>query len=306
VSARFRVPLHTREAIVGYLYITPWILGFLVFVAGPMLASAVLSLYRYTIIGTPRFIGLANYETALTNDPTLGIAVWNTTYFTLLSVPLAILGSLALALLLNHAMRGISVLRLLYFIPSIIPSVAAVVVWSWIFNTDVGILNYLLSLGGIGGPPWLVSTEWVKPAIIAIVLWSSLGGGRMIIFLAGLQGVPKELYEAAAIDGATGWQRFFRITLPMISPSLFFNLLLGLIGATRMFTEAFFATEGGPANASLTYIIYLYKNAFGSFQMGYASALAWIFFVAVVTLTYVQFRFSRRWVYYAGETSTRK
>jgi multiple sugar transport system permease protein len=286
----------------GYLYILPWILGFLFFIAGPMLYSAALSLFQYSIIGVPRFVGLANYERALGGDPVFWVAVWNTAYYTVFIVPLGVAGSLGLALLLNHTMRGVSLLRALFFTPSIVPVVAGVLVWTWIFNKDAGVLNYALSSVGIKGPPWMNSTEWVKPAIILMGLWASLGGGRMIIFLAGLQGVPRELYDAADIDGAGRWQKFRNITLPMISPSIFFNLVLGLIAAMRTFTEAFFATGGGPANASLFYIMYLYNSAFSYLQMGYASAMAWIFFVVSVVVMYAQFRLSTRWVHYAGET----
>ena len=226
----------------------------------------------------------------------------NTAYYVIFSVPLLITISLMLALLLDQGLRFTRTFRTLFFLPSITPVVASVLLWRWIFQPDFGILNYALSLVGIHGPQWLGSTQWVKPSLIIIGLWGSVGGSQMIIFLAGLQAIPNDLYEVAAIDGAGKFQRFRNVTLPLLTPSIFFNLILGIIAAFRTFTAAYIATEGGPAYSSLFFVLYLFFNAFKFMNMGYASAMAWVLFVIVLALTAFQFRMSRRWVYYeAGD-----
>ena len=301
-----------REAIEGYLYISPWLIGFLVFAAGPMLVSLFLSLTIYKIITPPDLIGVSNYVRMFTDD-LFWRSLWNTVYYALIFVPISIGGSLTCALLLNQRILGRTIFRAIYFLPSITPIVATAFLWLWIFQPNVGLANYLLSEAGIEGPRWLDDIQWSKPALILISLWGSIGGGAMLIFLAGLQGIPTELYESAEIDGAGANSKFWRITLPLLSPSMFFNMVLGLIGAMQMFTLAFVATSGagqsrpagGPAYSTLFYVLNLYNHAFDYWEMGYASALAWFFFLILLLLTYWQLRLSRSWVYYEFEREDR-
>ncbi|RIK57778.1 MAG: ABC transporter permease [Chloroflexi bacterium] len=290
-----------REALEGILYLSPWIIGFLVFVAGPLLASIYLSFTKYNVLRPPQWIGLQNYIYAFTKDELFFPSIWRTFYYAALLVPLAMIGSLLAAVLLNQKLVGLTTWRTLYFLPTLTPLVAAALLWRWMLNPDVGLVNYLLGQVGIDGPGWLSSTTWAIPALVIMALWASVGGSRMIIFLAGLQDVPKELLEAAEIDGAGTWTKFWRVTLPLITPTVFFNLVLGIIFALRTFETAFVATNGGPARATWFISLHIYQNAFVSFDMGYASALSWLFFVILFVFTYIQFRTSAGWVYYAGE-----
>lgn len=290
-----------REALEGILYLTPWIIGFILFVGGPIFYSMYLSLTKYNVLRPPQFIGLQNYIFAFTNDSLFLPSIWRTFYFALLSVPLGMVLSLFIAVLLNQKVIGVAVWRTMFFLPTLTPLVAAALLWRWMLNPDVGLVNYLLSRVGIDGPGWLASTTWAIPALALVGLWASVGGAQMIIFLAGLQDVPVELLEAAEIDGAGVIRRFWHVTLPMITPTIFFNLVLGIIFALRTFDIAFVATAGGPARATWFISLHIYENAFVRFDMGYASALSWVFFVIVFTLTLLQFGLSRRWVYYAGE-----
>ena len=293
--------MRRREAIEGMLYLSPWILGFILFVAGPLIASLYLSLTKYNVLRPPEFIGLQNYIFAFTKDDLFLPSIGRTFYFALLSVPLAMLGSLVIALLLNQKLLATATWRTMYFLPTLTPLVAAALLWRWMLNPDVGLVNYLLSLVGIQGPGWLSSIDWAIPALVLMGLWASVGGSRMIIFLAGLQDVPAELIEAAEIDGAGTWAKFWHVTLPLLTPTMFFNLVLGIIFALRTFEAAFISTAGGPARATWFISLHIYQNAFVSFDMGYASALAWVFFIILFVLTYIQFRLSGRWVFYAGE-----
>jgi multiple sugar transport system permease protein len=290
-----------REALEGYLYLAPWALGFLLFVAGPILTSLVLSFTKYNVIRPPEFIGLANYVTALTRDDLFFPAIGRTFYYAAVVVPIGLALSLGVAMLLNRPLRLTALWRTFFFLPTLTPVVAAALLWRWMLNPDVGIINYLLAQVGIKGPGWLSSTEWAIPSLALIGLWGSVGGSRMIIFLAGLQSVPSELLEAAEIDGAGRWAKFANVTLPMISPTIFFNLVLGVIFALRTFDVAYVATNGGPARATWFLSLHIYQNAFVSFDMGYASALAWLFFIVLFGFTYLQFRTSSQWVFYAGE-----
>jgi multiple sugar transport system permease protein len=289
-----------RHIISGYLYLTPWLLGFLLFWLGPAVASLGLSLTSYNVISAPSFIGLKNYVDAFTQDQLFWPSLVKTVYFAGASVPLGLLGSLGAALLLNQSLRGTPFFRTLFFIPSLLPIVASTVLWVWLLQPDWGLVNGLLYDVGVHGPRWFSSTEWAIPGLISLALWTTIGGPRMIIFLAGLQGVPEELHAAAAIDGANRWQRFRHVTMPMITPTLFFNLVLGIIGALQVFTLAYVATEGGPNYATWFYAVNIYYQAFQYFSLGYAAALAWLFAMVIVILTWVQFRMSRSWVYYAG------
>jgi multiple sugar transport system permease protein len=306
--AGLRLTMSRREALEGYLYISPWILGFLIFTVGPMLASLALSLTDYKLVTAPHFIGIGNFTT-LIHDPIFWKSLGNTLYYALIFVPINILGSLGCALLLNRKIKGRAFFRSVYFLPSVTPLVAAAILWMWILNPQVGLLNWVLGFIGISpGPGWLGTTQWSKPALIIMALWGAVGGGMMLIFLAGLQGVPRELLEAAEIDGAGTWPKFWHVTLPLLSPTLFFNIVLGLIGAFQQFTLAFVATSGagqgrpygGPLYSTMFYVLNLYQHAFDFWEMGYAAALAWVFFVVVLGFTYLQLRFARSWVYYEG------
>ncbi len=287
----------------GWLWASPWILGFVLWTLGPMLWSLYLAFTRYSIIRAPVWVGLDNFERALQGgDSLFWPSMARTFTWALVMVPLSLVGSLMTALLLNQGLRGTAILRTLFFIPSLTPAVALAVLWRWIYQPDFGALNFMMRELGVATPPaWLADARFAMPSLMVMTLWGAVGGGTMLIFLAGLQGVPQELYEAAEIDGAGRAARFRNITLPLLTPTIFFNLIIGVIAALRTFTTAFVATGGGPNYATWFYILHLYQTAFQNFELGYASALAWIFFVLVVGLTLANLRFSRRWVYYEGE-----
>ncbi|MCL4541239.1 MAG: sugar ABC transporter permease [Chloroflexi bacterium] len=299
---RSRLREHQREAIAGYLFILPAVLGLLFFTAGPMLASLYLSFTKYDLVHVP-WVGLFNYQYML-RDPFFWQSLRVTVTYTVLAVPLGLVAGLAVAMLLNQKIKALSVYRTIYYLPSLVGGVAVSLLWMWIFNPQFGVLNWLLSLVGIKGPQWIFSQHWVIPSFVLMSLWGV--GGGMIIYLAGLQGIPSDLYDAAAIDGAGAARTFRSVTLPMLTPVLFFNLVIGIIGSFQIFTQAFVMTSGGPNNASLFYVLYLYQNAFQYFYMGYASALAWILFLIVVVLTALVFRSSPMWVFYEGELRGRK
>jgi len=308
LGARATIPLKARKRRLGamereeevgfYLFISPWLVGFLVFTLGPMIASLVISFMKYDVLSPPSFIGLENYRIMFTTDPLFWQALKVTFIYTIGAVPLGMIGALAVAILMNQPVRGIYVFRTIYYLPSLITGVPAALLWMWVFNPTVGILNYLLSLVGIKGPLWLFSETWVLPSLIIMSLWGI--GGSMIIYLASLQGVPQHLYEAAEIDGAGVISRFWNVTIPMISPVIFFNLVMSIIGSFQVFTSAFVMTQGGPANASLFYVLHLYRNAFSYFKMGYASALAWILFAIIMFFSLLVVKSSPAWVYYEG------
>jgi multiple sugar transport system permease protein len=293
-----RSPLARREAMHGYLFIAPPVLGFLLWVAGPMLFSAWLSLTEWDLLSPPEFVGLRNYQ-AMFQDPLFWKSLRVTAYFTLVSVPLFQALAFAVALLMNVKVRGILLFRTIYYLPSIVPVVANALLWAWVFNSDFGLLNAALRAIGVPKVLWLQDPSWAMPALITMSLWGI--GGAMLIYLAGLQGVPQQLYEAAEIDGANYWHRFRHITIPMMSPVIFFNLLLGLIGALQTFTQGYIITNGGPQNSTLFYALYLYRRAFTDFKMGYAAALAWVLFAIVLVLSVLVFRYLGRQVYYEDE-----
>ncbi len=295
----FRMTLRRREMLAGYLFMSPWVVGFLVFMAGPMVASLYFSFTSYDIINAPRWTGLANFS-RMFDDRLFYLTLRVTTKYTLASVPLLLVTALAVALLLNQKNIAPGFFRTVYYMPALISGVAVAIVFTWIFNYRFGILNYLLSLVGIKGPNWLGSPHSVLWAFVLMSVWGI--GGDVVIFLAALQGVPKALYEAAEIDGAGPWRRFLAITIPMISPVLLFALIMSVIGTFQTFTQSFIMTGGGPANATYFYLLYLYRNAFNWFDMGYASALAWFLFLLILVLTLIMLRTSARWVYYAGAT----
>jgi multiple sugar transport system permease protein len=293
--------MERREARWGVAFAIPWLLGLLIFVIGPILVSLFLSLTEYDVITRPEFLGLDNYVRAFVEDDLFWPSLGRTFKYAIAVVPFGIGGSLCLALLLNQGLKGSTLARTLYFLPHLTPSVAMAVLWTWLLHPSVGPVNYVLKLIGIKGPGWMTDTKWALPSIILINLWAYLGGNQMLIFLAGLQGVPQELYDAAEVDGAGTWHRFWSVTLPLITPTLFFNLIMGVIGALKVFTLAYVATQGGPSWATWFYALHLYRWSFEYFEMGYGCALAWIFAVILIIFTTIQFGLSRRWVYYAGE-----
>jgi multiple sugar transport system permease protein len=294
-TPRRRLNNRQREALWGYAFMLPWILGFVIFLVGPMIASLYFSFTEYKVVRPPVWLGLDNY-TRMFDDDLFYHSLRVTTVYTVLSVPLSIVGGLAIAVLLNQRVRFSGFFRTIFYLPSVISGVAVAIVFAWIFNYRFGILNYFLSLVGIEGPNWLGHPRYVLWAFVIMSLWGI--GSTVVIFLAALQGVPVALYEAAEIDGANAWRRFWRITLPMISPAILFVLIMGVIGTFQSFTQAYIMTGGGPANATLFYLLYLYKNAFNWFEMGYASALAWVLFVIIMVMTLLLLRSSARWVYY--------
>lgn len=294
-----RLRMRQLEALAGYLFISPWVIGFLIFTIGPLIASMYFSLTEWDLIGSPTFVGAANY-TAMLEDRFFWQSLQVTALYSLGRVPLGIIFGLLVALLLNQEVRGIGIWRVIYYLPVVLPTVAISLLWLWIYNPEYGVLNWFLwTFFGIEGPAWLQSETLVLPSLIVMAVWTMLGR-YMIIYLSGLQSIANELYEAANIDGAHSWQKFFAITLPMLTPIIFFNLVIGLIDSFKIFTQAYIMTDGGPRFSSLFYVYYLYQHAFERFNMGYASALAWVFFAIIMVFTLLIFRSSKLWVYYEG------
>jgi multiple sugar transport system permease protein len=293
-----------REAIEGYLFIAPWLIGFVVLTAGPMLAAFVLSFTNYDVVSTLDFVGVQNFSDIVTNDQMFLIAIRVTMIYVLVSVPIGIVLSFAVALLLNQPIAGQRFLRTVYYLPSLVSGVAVSILWIWIFQPDFGVLNTFLKLLGIQGPKWLFSEQWALPALILMSFWSV--GGPLFIYLAALQAIPTNLYRAASVDGANWRMRFRYITIPMMTPILFFNLVMGIIGSFQTFTAAYVMTQGGPNHATLFYILYLYQNAFQYLKMGYAAALALILFAIILIFTLLIFRSSAAWVYYESWTQRRE
>jgi multiple sugar transport system permease protein len=287
-----------QKNLVGYAFISPWLFGFLVFTAGPFLTSIYLSFTRYNIITPPHWVGPANYHVLLTGDPLFWKALSVTFQYALFALPLGIVAGVALALLLNLDLMGISVFRTIFYLPSIVPSVATSVIFLWILNPEIGLVNGLLRNFGIVGPAWLQDTAWSLKSLILMSVWGV--GGSMVIYLAGLKDIPSHLYEAAIIDGASAWHRVRHITLPMLTPVIFFNLIMGVIGTFQYFTEAYIMTQGGPEDSTLFYALYLFQRAWRYLDMGYASAMAWVLFLVVMVLTGILFRTQRRWVHYGN------
>jgi len=282
----------------GWLYASPFLIGVTVFWLGPMLYSLYLVTQSWDMLSPPQFIGLGNFG-ALAADPLVQKSLGNTAFFTFIGVPIQLLVALVLAIALNQNIRGRSFYRTVFYLPAITPAVASAVVWTQIFNPDYGVLNNILRIFGVAPVKWLFDPNVAKPAFILMSLWGV--GPQMVIFLAGLQSVPQQLLEAAEIDGATTWQRFWSITMPILSPVLFFNLVISIIGSFQVFTSAFVMTGGGPQNATLFMVLYIYLNGFRLFKMGYAASLAWVLFAIIMFFTFIQFRISNRWVYYEGK-----
>ena len=294
-------PLVLRDLRNGLLFIAPWLVGLVVFTLYPILASFYYSFTEYDIVSPPKFVGLANYQALLTSDPLFYQAVGNTLFYAALAIPLNLVVAVLIAMLLNINVRGLSIYRTVFFLPSILPDIASAMLWSWILNPQFGLVNALLKRLHLPTVGWLSDPLWAKPALLLIGLWGF--GASLVIFLAALQDIPQHLYEAAELDGANTVQRAWHVTIPMLTPTIFFNLVLGMIGAFQYFTTAFVLSQGsgGPAGSTLFYAMLLYRNAFNYFKMGYASAMAWLLFAAVFTITWIIFKTSGRWVYYEGE-----
>jgi multiple sugar transport system permease protein len=285
------------EAIWFYLLVSPWLIGFLVFALGPIISSLYLSFTEYDMANPSEWIGMANYG-RLIRDPLIWQSLKVTGFWVLGGLPLRLVVAFFFAVLLNQRIPGSGFFRTVYYLPSVVSGVAVALVWMWLLQPQFGIINYFLRLVGLEGPRWLASPVWALPGFILMSLWST--GATMVIFLAGLQGIPNDFYEAARIDGASRARQFFRITIPLMTPVILFNVVMGIIHAFQVFTQAFVMTNGGPANATLFYMLYLYRVAFQYTQMGYGSAMAWVLFLIVLVLTLLVFRSSGRWVYYEG------
>ncbi len=284
-----------REALYGYIFMAPWIIGFLVFTAGPMIGSFVLGMYRTDFLTETRFIGLKWYMN-LFSDRTVRKALINTAIYTFTMVPCSTVLALMIAILLNQGIKAQSIWRTIYYLPSVVSGVAVALLWRWLYQPDVGLFNSILAWFGIQGPRWVYSEEWAMPSLILMSLWGS--GSAMLVFLAGLRGIPTSLYEAAEIDGAGPIRKFFTITIPLLTPTIFFNVVMNIISSWQVFTQAFVMTEGGPNNATLTMVLHIYNTAFNNSYFGYASAQAWLLFLIVIVFVLLALRSGGAWVQY--------
>lgn len=303
LRSHFETQSRRRESLAGWLFAAPWVLGLVLFNVYPFVYSFVLSLSSFRIGYPFEWVGFDNYVEMFTDDRIFSKSFGNTAYFVIVGVPLGLVTSLGLALLLNQKLHAIPLFRTMVFVPSIVAGVAVALLWMWILDPNIGLVNYLLREIGISSPPlWLQSEEWAKPALILMTL-TGAGGATMVIFLAGLQNVPTELYDAAKIDGAGALRQFFFVTIPMLSPVILFNTITGIIGAFQVFTLAYVATSGhgGPNNATMFYALYLYNISFWWGRMAYGAAMAWFMFVVIMIFTLLQLGLSKRWVFYAGE-----
>jgi multiple sugar transport system permease protein len=290
-----------KDNLAGYLFISPWIIGFLGLTLGPLLFSLAASFTDYNITSKMNFIGLENYKRMFTMDDLFRTSLFNTVYYVVFSVPLTTAGAIILAVLLNQKIKGMKFFRTIYYLPAVLSGVAVYFLWMQLLSPSTGLVNTMLAWFGIEGPAWLFDTEWTKPALLLMKMWSV--GGGMLLYLAIMQGVSPQMYEAADIEGASPWQKFYHITLPMISPIIFFDVITSTIGAFQIFQEAYVMTEngsGGPGNSLLFYNLHMWNNAFEVFNMGYASAMAWLLFIIVMILTAVNMKLGKRWVHYEG------
>lgn len=298
-ATKFTIRARTRESVAGYLFVSPALIGFVILVAVPIIGSFALSLTDFDMINTPKFTGFANYQTML-HDPLFWQSLKVISISAFIGLPLNLTLSLALAVLLNNKIKGISIWRTVYYLPTVVAPASVAVLWVWILNPEYGIVNGALRWVGIEGPYWLGDSRTALGSLIVVSLWGI--GANVMIYLAGLQGIPIEMYEAASVDGASGWRSFRYITLPLLTPVIFFTLVLGLIYSWQWFTEPYVMTQGGPENSTLSYLLYAYRNAFVYFKMGYALSLVWVMFAIVLGLTILVFRSSSHWVYYENET----
>lgn len=296
---RRRNTLARREAITGLIWVQAWFIGFVLFTAGPIIAAIYLSFTSWKGIGAPKWIGFGNYVELFTDDPLFWQSLKVTAIFALLYLPLSMLIGLGMAMLMNQRLRGISAFRTIYYLPSVLSGVAVAVLWGFVFHRDYGVLNWFLSIFGIDPIPWLQDPRWVIPAMVIMQLWGV--GASVIIYLGGLQGIPTELFEVARIDGASWWSTLRSVTLPMMSPVIFFQLVLGVIATLQVFTQAYVLTGGGPDYGSFFYAINIYQRAFVELRLGYASALSVVLALIIVGITGIIFKSSKAWVYYAGD-----
>jgi len=294
-----KVPWTKREheGLAAGLFLLPNLIGFLIFTAIPVGAAFVLAFYDYDLLLGASWAGLENFRELFTTDRVFRAALFNTIYFTAVSVPLSVVLGLATAMLVNQALRGIVLFRSIFLLPYVTVTVALSLVWKWIYLPDIGLINSVLGVFGIEGPAWLTSQTWAMPALILMSVWKGFGY-NMVIFLAGLQGIPEHLYDAAKVDGATAWRRFLNVTLPLLSPTTFFVVVISVISSFQVFDQALIMTNGGPGTATTTLVLYIYQMGFQSFEMGYAAAVALVLFAAIFVFTVIQFMFQRRWVTY--------
>jgi multiple sugar transport system permease protein len=299
LGARKLKGMERREAIQFYLFISPWLIGFVVFLLYPLISSLYYSFTRYEIGSHPVWIGLRNYV-EMFSDPRYLNSIKVTFIFALVTIPLMTMVALGLALILSQKLRGINIFRSIYFMPSVMPMVAVSLTFFYVLRPETGPLAGLLALLGIEGPRWLGEPNWALLALIMINVWLVFGG-QMVIYMAGIKGIPQELYEVAEIDGAGGWAKFWNVTIPMLTPTIFLNLILGIIGAMQIFDIPFVMTEGGPADATRTYMIHLYNRGWVEIRMGSGSAMGWVLFIIIMIITLLVIKSSEAWVYYEGE-----
>lgn len=299
------IPMETQDSMWGYFFISPWLLGFLAFVAFPIVFSLFISFCEWKVGTSPKLIGFANYADIFGKGrEDFLISLYNTFYYTIFSVPLGIIGSISVALMMNREWKSVKVLRTIFYLPSVIAGVASAAIWMLLFNPEFGMINYALRLIGIEGPRWLLDPLWTKPALIVMSIWGV--GSSMVLYLAGLQGIPRQLYEAAEIDGASPWQKFWNVTIPMLTPVIFFNLITNIVWSFQIFTQVYVfasgaANLGAPSKSTLVLVAYIYREAFHNNNMGLGSALAWVLFAIVLIISLLQFYGSKKWVYYEGE-----
>lgn len=299
---KYRMTIRHKESMYGYIFVLPWIIGFIAFTAGPLMFSFAASFTNYNITSRMDFIGVSNYQGLLTEDSLFWTSLWNTLYFVAFSVPLTTIGAILLSALLNQDIPGIRIFRTLYYLPAVLSGVGVYLLWMQLLEPGTGMVNLVLGWFQIDGPNWLYDPDWTKPSLIFMKLWSV--GGSMLLYLASMQGVSKSLYEAAEIDGANTLKKFRHITIPMITPVIFFDLVTSLIGGFQIFQEAYVMSSdgaGGPANSLLFYNLYMWRQAFENFNMGYAMAMSWILFIIVFILTVINLKLAPRWVHYEGE-----
>lgn len=293
--------LKRRETVQGYLFILPWMIGLLAFTLGPLLFSLIASFTNYDVTSQMDFIGLDNYQRMFQRDPLFWISLGNTIYYVVISVPISIAAAIFISLLMNQKVKGIRVFRTIYYLPAVLSGVGVYFLWMQLLSPQSGLINTVLSWFGIQGPAWLFDPNWTKPALILMNLWKA--GGSMLLYLAALQNISPALYEAAEMDGAGSVRKLFHVTLPMITPIIFFDLITSTIGAFQIFQEAYVMSsngEGGPANSLLFFNLHMWNKAFVTFEMGYAMALSWILFLMVFVLTLINLRTAPRWVHYEG------
>lgn len=296
--------LNLREHLEGYLFISPWILGMVLFALGPILASFGLAFTRWNLFTEPEYVGWANFQ-KLAHDPLFYKSVFNTIYYTVFAVPLGLVLALGLAMLVNHRLRGVNFFRTAFFLPNVVAGIAMLLLWKWLFDPNFGLINLFLDWTGlmavfewvgIGRPQWISSRAGAMPGLVFMSIWGL--GGSMMIFLAGLQNIPRELIEAAELDGAGPWKRFRYVTVPLLTPTIFFLMMVGVIASLQIFNQAYVMTQGGPAHATLFYVLYLFQTAFERFQMGYACAMALVLFIITLIVSLIQLAMGKKWVHY--------